>query len=132
MKKLILFVSVLLTIISCTDKKTQTKGGDIADSTAVGAATQQEGEATAQEDDYDLEAIAKVIEGCEDLGSFSYGLAGVKKGDKVGYIDKSTTAPSRISPTASSQCSRATTIFTWIQRERNCSAHSVSDASMMD
>ena len=37
---------------------------------------------------YDLEAIAKVIDGCEDLESFRCGLAAVKKNGKIGYIDK--------------------------------------------
>lgn len=37
---------------------------------------------------YDLEAIAKAIEGCESLESFSFGLAAVEKNGKVGFIDK--------------------------------------------
>ena len=90
MKKIILFVSVLLMLSACGDKKGQsaTEGGDIADSTAVNAETGQEDQAAAEDDNYDLEALAKAIEGCEDLGSFRHGLAGVKKDGKVGYIDK--------------------------------------------
>ena len=86
MKKIIVFVSVLLMLSACGDKKTQTEGGDTAVSTATDS-TAAEAVLT-EEEDYDLEAIAKAIEGCEDLGSFSYGLAGVKKNGKVGYIDK--------------------------------------------
>ncbi|MBR3455958.1 MAG: WG repeat-containing protein [Bacteroidaceae bacterium] len=88
MKNLILFLSVLLVLASCGDKNAQTKDSATSDTTAAKQTPSQESEAIAEEDDYDLEAIAKVIEGCEDLGSFSHGLAGVKKDDKVGYIDK--------------------------------------------
>ena len=87
MKKIIPFVTVLLMLSACGDKKTQTEGGTTSVGTSVDS-TAAQAAPTQVEDDYDLEAIAKVIEGCEDLGSFSYGLAGVKKDDKVGYIDK--------------------------------------------
>ena len=87
MKKIILFVFAVLMLAACGDKKPQnTSGGESADSTKVSVAT-DEGQAEEEDDGYDLKAIAKAIEGCEDLGSFSDGLAGVKKNGKVGYID---------------------------------------------
>lgn len=88
MKRNILFVFAVLMLAACGDKKPQnTSGGESADSTKVGLAT-DEGQAAEEDDGYDLKALAKAIEGCEDLGSFSDGLAGVKKNGKVGYIDK--------------------------------------------
>ena len=77
MKKYFLFLSALLTLSACGDKKPQntTEG---ADSTAVSVAAGQESQAAEEDDNYDLEAVAKAIEGCDDLGSFRYGLAGVK------------------------------------------------------
>ena len=70
-----------LVTTGCGTKNAPSAEGEDADSTGV------EVEA-ADEAAYDLEAIAKAIEGCEDLTSFRSGLAGVKKNGKVGYIDK--------------------------------------------
>lgn len=86
-RKLALLALFLLMLSACTDKKSPS-APEAADSTAVSTATEQDGQAAEEDDSYDLEAIAKAIEGCEDLGSFSHGLAGVKKDGKVGYIDK--------------------------------------------
>ena len=86
-KKLAVLALFLLMLSACTDKKNPS-APESADITAVSVATGQEGQAAEEDDSYDLEAIAKAIAGCEDLGSFSHGLAGVKKGGKVGYIDK--------------------------------------------
>ena len=70
-----------LVTTGCGTKNAPSAESEDADSTGV------EVEA-ADEAAYDLEAIAKAIEGCEDLTSFRSGLAGVKKNGKVGYIDK--------------------------------------------
>jgi len=86
MKKLAFMVMTGLLMLAlvttgCGTKNAPSAEGEDADSTGV------EVEA-ADEAAYDLEAIAKAIEGCEDLTAFRSGLAGVKKNGKVGYIDK--------------------------------------------
>lgn len=71
-----------LTASSCDNKKGGAAGAaETTDSTAVETPA-------VNESAYDLEAIAKVIDGCEDLESFNCGLAAVKKNGKIGYINK--------------------------------------------
>jgi len=83
MKKIFLFASMGLALLaSCTGKKTNTEG-EPTDSTAVAV------EQTEPEKEYDLEAIAKVIEGAETVMGFSEGRASViNKDGKLGVIDK--------------------------------------------
>ncbi len=86
MKKLTFMVTTGLLMLAlvttgCGTKNAPSAVGETADSTAVEAEAMDESA-------YDLEAIAKAIEGCEDLTSFRSGLAGVEKDGKVGYIDK--------------------------------------------
>lgn len=80
-----LFTLLLLcavTIAACSSKKHQSPTGT-ADSTIMAADT---AEATVEEP-YNLEAIAKAIEGCTYLYKFEDGVAFMNKGDERIYID---------------------------------------------
>ena len=72
------------TITSCNSKQNQAKAGtaDVMDSTAVEAT-----EAAVEEEPYNLEAIAKAIEGCTYLSRFENGVAFADKEDGRIYFD---------------------------------------------
>ena len=121
-----------LTVSSCDNKKGgAAEAADATDSTAV------ETEAV-NESAYDLEAIAKVIDGCEDLESFRCGLAAVKKNGKIGYIDKMGNVVIPFEYDSPTQVFRdgVGTVFkgmmssTWTRRVRSCSVPRVSAISM--
>ena len=83
MRKNIIFISALLMFMACGGKKTQTEIDDaaVADSTVVDSTV------VAVAKPYDLEAIAKAIEGCESLQKFNHGVARVTKDGQRFYID---------------------------------------------
>ena len=81
MKKILFLVVTAAAVLTACNGNKQT-GNEIADSTAV------ETEQAAPEQAYDLEAIAKVIDGAETVMGFSEGRASViKKDGKLGVID---------------------------------------------
>ena len=86
MKKnlLIMLLFCAATITSCNSKQNQAKAGttDVTDSTAVEAT-----EAAVEEEPYNLEAIAKAIEGCTYLSRFENGVAFADKEDGRIYFD---------------------------------------------
>ena len=86
MKKnlMIMLLFCAATITSCNSKQNQAKAGtaDVTDSIAVEAT-----EAAVEEEPYNLEAIAKAIEGCTYLSRFENGVAFADKEDGRIYFD---------------------------------------------
>ncbi len=83
MKKVIILAASVVLLASCTGRKTSTEEVEInTDSTTVVA------EEPTDTKGYDLEAIAKVIEGAETVMGFREGRASVVKDGKLGVIDK--------------------------------------------
>ncbi|MBQ9666931.1 MAG: WG repeat-containing protein [Bacteroidaceae bacterium] len=82
----LLTLTLALTIVGCNNKKPaeNPSAGTSADSTNTEALATE----AIDEDAYSLEAIAQVIKDCDAVRSFSCGLAGVEKNDKLGFIDK--------------------------------------------
>ena len=83
-KLLIMLLFCAATITSCNSKQNQAKAGtaDVTDSTAVEVT-----EAAVEEEPYNLEAIAKAIEGCTYLSWFENGVAFADKEDGRIYFD---------------------------------------------
>ena len=88
-KVFIVFATVMLVLCSCGNKQT---GGSQVPLSASADTTKSAAEdvaAVAEEDDgYDLEALAKAIEGCESLDNFYDGRAQICKDGRMGFIDK--------------------------------------------
>ncbi len=83
-KKFAMVMTLALFIASCGSKQNQASQADAVESTDSMTADSA-GAVVAEQ--YDFEAIAKAIEGCEYLENFSHGVARVKKDGQNYYID---------------------------------------------
>ena len=87
-----LLISALATLwlTGCNNGSQATQKNADSDSTVVEntAVSDSQDEATPAEEPYDLEAIAKVLKGCDYAFNFENGVAQVKKGDEYFFIDK--------------------------------------------